>query len=72
MNNMVGSDMHVWSIAVEFQFYMLSPLLIYFMAKSDRPWMAPLLIFLISTVLNFLITLGVCPDAYTNVNAITG
>lgn len=72
LNNFIGKDQHIWSIAVEFQFYLISPILVYFMAKSEKPWLAPLIIFLIATVCNCMITLGVCPTAYQDVAAITG
>ena len=33
-----------------------------YMARSERPYLAPLVLFIIATVLMFGITYGVCPD----------
>lgn len=39
---------HLWSICVEFQFYLISPWLVKKMRHSDRPWVIVLVLFLIS------------------------
>jgi peptidoglycan/LPS O-acetylase OafA/YrhL len=61
VNNLFGKPLtHIWSVAVEFQFYLVSPYLIGKM-NSLR---VPILLCLISTVLNFAMTLGVFGGLY--------
>ena len=40
-------ETHLWSIMVEFQFYMISPFIVSWMSKSKRPFLAPLILFII-------------------------
>ena len=40
-NMIYGSTTHLWSISVEFQFYLISPLIVYWMNKGgNNPWYA--------------------------------
>ena len=55
-------ETHLWSIMVEFQFYMVSPFIVTWMSKSKKPWLAPLILFIIqfvSTLVSFILT---CPN----------
>lgn len=66
LNNFIdlnGMD-HTWSIAVEFQFYLISPFLVYLFSKIRRPWLIPLIILLISTICNGITNLTACPDFF--------
>jgi peptidoglycan/LPS O-acetylase OafA/YrhL len=46
----IGS--HLWSVSVEFQFYLFSPLIVTQMYFSERPHMIPLILFAMSMILN--------------------
>ena len=57
INNFTGKPLtHIWSVAVEFQFYLISPWII----TKMETWKLPLVLCLFSTVLNFAITIGIC------------
>jgi peptidoglycan/LPS O-acetylase OafA/YrhL len=70
VNNLVGAShySHLWSIAVEMQFYVLSPWLLKKMLKSDRPWIVPLMIFIVSTFGNFTILSMFCSKGWSDSN----
>jgi len=63
VNNMIGNIFLTWSVAVEFQFYLISPYIIYalYRTKEKRIWILPIAIFLISTVLNVFAAMQACP-----------
>ena len=56
VNNLYGPEQHLWSIAVEFQFYLISPLLVYQLAKSDKPWLWPSILVVVSVFYNYLVS----------------
>ena len=63
INNFVGQPItHLWSVAVEVQFYLVSP---FILTKIENLKMPIILIF-ISTVLNFLILFLGCEDFADN------
>ena len=61
LNNMVGGMQHTWSVAVEFQFYIISPFIVMYMARSSRPILPAVSLAVIATACMFAITYGVCP-----------
>ena len=46
----------LWTIAVEFQFYLISPLVVMYMARSERPILAPIAIGIVSLICSFIIS----------------
>jgi peptidoglycan/LPS O-acetylase OafA/YrhL len=70
VNNMVGNlhKSHLWSIAVEMQFYVFSPYLLKKMLKLEKPMKVPLTILVLSTVLNFVLLSSVCPEGWSDSN----
>lgn len=53
-SNLVGSGIHVshlWSVCVEMQFYLFSPYLLKKILRSEKPWMVPLIVGVISTII---------------------
>ena len=69
-NNFLGDNAGAqgWSLAVEFQFYILSPLIVFLMARYKKPWVAPLGLFLLSSFLRTILILKVCSDTIFNGN----
>jgi peptidoglycan/LPS O-acetylase OafA/YrhL len=64
VNNYTGAPFtHLWSIAVEFQFYLISPFVVSWLDTSRNPWIPPLIFFLVSTGLNFGFLYHICPLA---------
>lgn len=51
---------HLWSVSVEFQFYIISPFIVNSMMRTS-PYRWPLLLLAISIALNFIINALVCP-----------
>jgi len=54
VNNLVPLKIHkshLWSIAVEMQFYTLSPYLLKKMLRSQKPWIYPLVAFIFCTTM---------------------
>jgi len=72
VNNFVGPETHLWSVAVEMQFYLISPCLVMFLYKANPKltWTLPVLIFAISTTLCVILTQKACPDLYDAPKAI--
>ena len=56
IGNLVGETFHLWSIMVEFQFYIISPFIVEYLLLSKTPWRVPIAMILFSTFLNFYIT----------------
>lgn len=56
----------MWSIAVEFQFYLISPFIVESMLQNKRPWAWPLILSVISTVLNFTFVWTISHEAPFN------
>lgn len=63
-NNWMYTGSQGWSLAVEFQFYLLSPLIVYYMARSkgEMAVLAPMFLFVLSTILRAIIIAQLCPD----------
>ena len=64
VNNFVPLEYHkthLWSIAVEMQFYTLSPFLLKKMLRSEKPWMVPLTAFIFCTTMFFVVLTFACP-----------
>ena len=57
---------HLWSVCVEMQFYLFSPFLVKKMMGSEKPWMIPAVVALVSTILNFAIPAIYCPQAWND------
>jgi peptidoglycan/LPS O-acetylase OafA/YrhL len=56
LNNFVETmPFHYWSVAVEFQMYLISPFIIRHLYKSKRPWILVALLSLIATVLGYIV-----------------
>ena len=53
INNFMGMHQHLWSIAVEFQFYLISPFIVESFVKYERPYAWPVILGILSTVLNY-------------------
>ena len=69
LNNHVGHGVdHTWTVAVEFQLYLVSPFIIKAMSRCERAWLVPLSIFVVSTALNFVLTQAYCPDFLSEKN----
>lgn len=67
VNNLVGTKIHkshLWSIAIEMQFYLFSPWLLKKMIRSDKPWIVPTVICIISIVAHFVILSIGCPETW--------
>jgi peptidoglycan/LPS O-acetylase OafA/YrhL len=64
INNWLGTGDQGWSLAVEFQFYLISPWLVYWMAKSSRPIMMPIVMTIICVVLRGIFTAMACPPLF--------
>ena len=68
--NLVGGKIHkthLWSVCVEMQFYLFSPYLVKTMFKSDKPWITPAVLCIVSTILNLVIPSIFCPQGWTDV-----
>ena len=63
--NIVQDYTHLWSVAVEFQMYALSPWIIESML-SKSPYRLPLILLSTTIFLNLLITFAVCPYILTD------
>ena len=59
----------IWSVAVEFQFYFVSPFIIKWMYRSSRPWFPPLLIICLSLLLRTILIFYYWPNAATDSSA---
>ena len=55
---------HLWSIAVEMQFYTLSPYLLKKMLRSEKPWIYPLVAFIFCTTMYLVVLTAVCPEGW--------
>lgn len=66
---------HVWSVAVEFQFYIISPFIVRHMIwKSDhccsrKPWLLPAIIWLMSIGFSFYFCWKIAPELLEDVEA---
>jgi peptidoglycan/LPS O-acetylase OafA/YrhL len=58
--NFYGKMSHTWSLAVEFQMYLISPFIVMGMYKSQRPWVYPLGILVVSTAINYIVIYREC------------
>ena len=56
IGNFVGDSAHLWSVSVEFQFYLISPFLAEYLLRSKTPWRVPIALALFSTFLDFYIS----------------
>ena len=66
IGNLVGTKIHyshLWSVCVEMQFYIFSPFLVKKLMRSEKPWMIPAVVTLVSTILNFVIPMIICPQS---------
>ena len=61
LNNMVGPSTWLWSVAVEFQFYLISPFIVRHMARGIRPWLWPLILIIVSIASSFVSIVATCP-----------
>ena len=52
----------MWSVACEFQFYLVSPFIVMYMADSDHSWVLLTVLALLSLACNYLIVQNVCPE----------
>ena len=52
IGNIFGVFSSLWSVCVEFQFYLISPAIVQKMLKSSKPWLIVLALCLISIGLN--------------------
>jgi peptidoglycan/LPS O-acetylase OafA/YrhL len=57
---------HLWSIAVEMQFYTVSPYLLKKMLRSEKPWIYPLVAFVFCTTMWFVVLSAVCPEGWSD------
>jgi peptidoglycan/LPS O-acetylase OafA/YrhL len=69
MENISGAPLtHLWSVSVEFQFYLISP----FILKNLSDYKLPLALCTFSTILNFILTFWLCkpffPDSRDGVS----
>ncbi len=64
VNNWLGAGDQGWSLAVEFQFYLISPWLVYWMARSNRPILMPIIMCLVCIILRGIFTYMFCPAVY--------
>lgn len=63
-NNYVGVLTDMWSVAVEMQFYIFSPIIVYSMIKTERPWLICFIIGMFSVFLNFGLLYKDCPKSF--------
>ena len=70
VGNLIGHQMvHLWSISVEFQFYLISPMIVYVMKRGEsHAWGAALIILTISTLSRCMIGLELCGKGLWNNN----
>ena len=68
INNLIGPKSHIWSVAVEFQFYLISPFLVKAMKNSQNPCLYPISMFMFSGMLSYLIMISKCPEVENNLN----
>lgn len=64
LNNFISPDRmvdQVWSVACEFQFYFVSPLILTVMTSSERPWLLPMILFAASLLCTYASILHACP-----------
>ena len=54
------APIHLWSIAIEFQFYLISPCLILLMNYTSYPWIVPLVAYIISASIGSLALVKLC------------
>ena len=66
IGNLTGPYSHIWSVAVEIQFYIFSPWIVTLIHKGNRPWIVPLLIFVVSMIFNIAMLLSFCPQTLTD------
>jgi peptidoglycan/LPS O-acetylase OafA/YrhL len=52
VGNIFGVESILWSVCVEFQFYLISPFIVKKMYNSKKPWLIVLAFFLASAILN--------------------
>lgn len=71
VSNFFGIETHLWSVCVEFQFYLLSPLIVGAMFKAKRPWLIVLTLCLISMGANLGMFLHLDPS-YLSRNDLMG
>ena len=55
-------ETHLWSVSVEYQMYFISPFVITSMTRHG-PYVAPILLILLSIALNFLVIVYFCPES---------
>ena len=61
-NNFVGPHTHLWSVAVEFQFYLISPFIVINMAKRKNTWVTPIILAFVSVMISMDTAITSCGD----------
>ena len=61
-NNFVGPHTHLWSVAVEFQFYLISPFIVRNMAKRKNTWVVPIIFAFVSVMISLDTAITSCDD----------
>jgi peptidoglycan/LPS O-acetylase OafA/YrhL len=68
-NNWTGQGLQAWSLAVEFQFYLVSPLVVYAMiraGKTSQAWLVCLTLVLLCMYIRFMQTWSICPELFNS------
>ena len=59
---------HMWSVACEFQFYFVSPLIVVQMVRADKPWVLPISITVFSLICNYVLVYFTCPEIVNDID----
>ena len=64
IENLVMIPSHLWTISVEVQFYVLTPFLIHHMNRTNRPFLVPICLIILSLLLNALLVGIFCSEGF--------
>lgn len=66
LNPFYGTGSHIWSVAVEFQFYLVSPFILHWMTRKKDAWLLPILLAFLSFIVSVYLSIYYCPGLLEN------